>query len=241
MTGASSGIGAATAILFSKHGAYVTMVGRNETKLKIVAEKCAKVGKNPLVIVADLAKEDDVKTIITETIAKYGKLDVLVNNAGKAVIGGIVNGKILEAYDEIMRVNMRAVIQLTCLAVPYLIDSKGCIVNISSVAGKRVKLPEHAAYNISKAGLDIFTKAAALELSAYGVRVNEISPGPVKTDFLDNADMELSWDDFEKRMPLGRVSKAEEIAELILYLSSEKAVGITGSDFVSDNGALLNW
>ncbi|KAI5631739.1 short chain dehydrogenase domain-containing protein [Phthorimaea operculella] len=108
VTGASSGIGAATAILFAKEGAHVAMVGRNQKKLDTVAAKVSAVGKKPLVINADISKDDDVRRIIEETIKKFGKLDILVNNAGMATDGSIVDGNIQQAYDIVMSVNRRS-------------------------------------------------------------------------------------------------------------------------------------
>ncbi|KAJ2943006.1 hypothetical protein O0L34_g15197 [Tuta absoluta] len=240
VTGASSGIGAATAILFAKDGADVSMVGRNQKKLDAVAAQVAAVGKTPLVINADVSKDDDVKRIITDTITKFGKLDVLVNNAGFAKDGTILDGKILEAYDAIMSVNVRAVINLTTLSAPHLAATKGNIINISSAASKTTPTrPDFLAYYVSKAALDHFTRGAALELASSGIRVNSVNPGPVRTDFMENSNINITWDEFVSVTPLGRVSDSEEIADLVMYLAGEKARGITGSVFVNDNGCLL--
>ncbi|XP_013188313.1 3-oxoacyl-[acyl-carrier-protein] reductase FabG-like [Amyelois transitella] len=241
VTGASSGIGASTGILFSHSGANVVLVGRNESKLKNVAEKCNQGGTSPLVVKADVGNDSDVERIINETVKKYGKLDILVNNAGIVVRGSVLNGNLVEGYDETMKVNVRAVIKLTILAAPYLIKTKGNIVNVSSIEGKKPSMINHLPYMVSKAALDHFTRGAALELAPFGVRVNSVSPGPVRTDILENSGMSpsVSWDDIAKIMILDRVSDPEEIGELILYLASDKARGISGSDFVNDNGALL--
>ncbi|XP_013188317.1 glucose 1-dehydrogenase-like [Amyelois transitella] len=237
ITGGSSGIGATTAVFFAKEGADVAIVGRNQTKLKRVTEECSKNGKTPLVITAELSSADDINRIVKETVEKFKKIDVLVNNAGFAVTGCILDGKVLDAYDAMMSVNVRSVIQLTTLAAPYLIKTKGNIINISSVAGKKVTASAFMAYNVSKAALDHFTRGAALELSASGVRVNGISPGPVKTDFFDN--IPTTVDALSEITALKRVSESDEIANMILFLASDKAKGITGSDFVCDNGVLL--
>ncbi|XP_053612599.1 uncharacterized oxidoreductase SERP2049-like [Plodia interpunctella] len=240
VTGASSGIGAATAELFSHRGANVVLVGRNQVKLRNVAEKCARAGIAPLVVAADVGKDNDAERIVKDTIDKYGKLDILINNAGIVVSGSILNGNLVQAYDETMQVNMRAVVKLTSLTAPYLIESKGCIVNISSIEGKKSNMTNFLSYMVSKAALDHFTRGAALELAPKGVRVNSVSPGPVRTDILENSGMTVKWDDIGKMVTLlNRISEPEETAELILYLASEKAVGITGSDFVTDNGTLI--
>ncbi|XP_059046913.1 3-oxoacyl-[acyl-carrier-protein] reductase FabG-like [Achroia grisella] len=239
VTGASSGIGAATAVVFAKEGANLVIVGRNEDRLNKVAEQCASSGNQPLIVKADMTNDDDVKKIVTDTIEKFGKIDVLVNNAGMSVSGSILNGDLLKAYDETLAVNLRAVVHLTALATPHLVETKGNIINISSIAGKMVTTSLSLPYSISKAAIDHFTRGAALELAPSGVRVNSVSPGPVKTDFFDNAGTVISWEIIASRIPLKRCSEPEEVGDIILYLASDKAKGITGSDFVCDNGGLL--
>ncbi|XP_063833412.1 3-oxoacyl-[acyl-carrier-protein] reductase FabG-like [Ostrinia nubilalis] len=239
VTGASSGIGAATAILFSKEGANVAIVGRNESKLKNVSEQCAAVGHAPLVIKADVADDDDARRIVNDTLQKFGKLDVLVNNAGIVQYGTLLNGKVLESFDKIIAINLRAVVHITMLAAPHLVKTKGNVVNVSSVAGQVHITPPFMAYCTSKAGLDHFTRGCALELSSSGVRVNAISPGPVTTDIVENSGSTAEFEEVGVTTPLGRVSESEEIADLILYVASDKSKGITGSVFVTDNGVMI--
>ncbi|XP_045516963.1 3-oxoacyl-[acyl-carrier-protein] reductase FabG-like [Pieris brassicae] len=239
--GASSGIGASTAIGFTKEGAKVVIVGRNEGKLQIVASECKKNGHDPLVINADISIDDDVTRIVQETIDKYGKIDILVNNAGIVRFGSILTGNLMNTFDEIINTNLRGIMKVTTLASPHIIKTKGNIVNISSVAGQAVpKPPIFTSYAISKAGLDVFTKAAAVELAPHGVRVNAISPGPVYTDVLENAGVKSDKETFdEMKTALNRVSTPEEVANMIMYLSGDKCIGVTGSNFVLDNGMLL--
>lgn len=238
VTGASSGIGASTAILFTKEGAKVAIVARNEVKLKNIAEQCGKVGYKPLVIKADVANDEDTERIINDTISTFGKLDVLVNNAGVLRQGTILDRKVLDIYDEVIRINVRAVVRLTTLAAPHLVKTKGNIINISSVAASKIIDVNFSIYCTSKAALNHFSRASALELAPHGVRVNIVSPGPVYTDLLDNASItEISIHGV--KTALNRVSDPGEIADLILYLSSDRAKGITGSEYVTDNGHLL--
>ncbi|OWR47820.1 3-dehydroecdysone 3alpha-reductase [Danaus plexippus plexippus] len=236
VTGASSGIGAAAAEAFSSEGAQVVMVGRNETKLSAVASKCNK----PFVIRADVADDDDARRIIDDTIKKFGKLDVLVNNAGMGSnTATLLEGDIMKDYDNLMSVNLRAVVHLTKLAAPHLIKTKGNIVNISSIAGTLTPvIPTTIIYYVTKAGLNHFSACAALELGREGVRVNTVSPGPVQTDFFTNSKYELQHSFIKKNTILNRISESEEIADLVLFLASDKAKGITASNFVSDNGAI---
>ncbi|KAL0868362.1 hypothetical protein ABMA27_007881 [Loxostege sticticalis] len=243
VTGASSGIGAAIALKFAEEGANVAIVGRKVDKLKNVSEDIAKVGNKPLVIAADVTKEDDAKRIVNETVKQFGKLDVLINNAGVGRDTEITDANALEVFDYVMNTNLRSAVYLTHLASKHLIETKGNIINISSGAGHMVT-ESHFPYCTSKAGLNHFARAIALDLAPKGVRVNTISPGPVKTDIFENKgaskEMEKAiWDKFLEKSPLKRISDPSEIAYLALFLASEKAVGITGSTYVSDNGFLL--
>lgn len=244
VTGASSGIGAATAIAFAAQGAKVSMVGRNETKLANVSKIARQKGSKPLVIAADVSIDTDAKRIIDDTIKHYGGLDILVNNAGIFTRTSIFAPDAVENYDKVMAINLRATVQLTYLAVPHLIKSKGNIVNISSVVALGTILDDSFAYAVSKAGMDHFSRAMALELSKHGVRVNAVNPGPVKSDLGENAGMTKEQEvvhmaAVSKSTTLNRIGEPEEIADLILFLASDKARSVTGSNYVSDNGSLL--
>ncbi|XP_068623373.1 3-oxoacyl-[acyl-carrier-protein] reductase FabG-like [Battus philenor] len=239
VTGSSSGIGAATAKEFSKEGAHVVIVGRNEEKLKNVRDQCDNVGKEPLVLVADITKEDEAKSVIDKTITTYGKLDVLVNNAGMSREVDILDKNFMEDYDRIITLNLRSAVYLTHLAIPHLIVTKGNIVNISSAFAK-IHVANAIPYCTSKAGLNHFTKCVAARLAPLNIRVNIVSPGPVRTDILENSGMtNYTWDMVGETTPLKRVSEPEEIAETVLFLASEKAKSITGADYAVDNGTTL--
>ncbi|KAL0819083.1 hypothetical protein ABMA28_008354 [Loxostege sticticalis] len=244
ITGASSGIGAATAIYLSKTSAKLALVGRNEKNLKRIALYCEKhKGIAPLVLVADVTSDADTERIVKETVEHYGKLDVLINNAGVIGMGGIKNSN-METYDRVMTTNMRSVYHLTMLAVPHLIESKGCIVNTSCIAGKKPSSMA-LAYSLSKAALDHFTRCVALELGPDGVRVNSISPGFLKTNLLkDTALTEDQLEMFVKNVvgstPLKRPVESDEVSALIAHLASDKAKCITGCNYVIDSGSLLH-
>lgn len=216
ISGSSSGIGAATALEFTKAGANVIINGINDTKLKSVYEKCIEYGKKPLMISADISKDEEAKRAIEETIKQFGRLDILVNNAGFSKCGSILDGNLLKSYDDVMATNLRGAMHLTELAAPYLIKTKGNIVNVSSVGGVAVPvLPQMISYCVSKAGLDHFTRCSALELSKFGVRVNAVSPGPVATDFRKNSGTEKLMADRKIQPTLDRVSEPIEIADIV--------------------------
>lgn len=238
VTGGSAGIGAAIAVLFAKEGAHVVIVGRNEAKLDEVAKKCSQVGKKPLTVKADVSKDEDAKQIIDKTVQKFGKIDVLINNAG--ILGKahkIVEKNLVAVYDEVLNTNLRPVILLTNLAVPFLAKSKGNIVNVSSIAGIRGS-PGYASYATSKAGLTHFGTVAALELAEVGVRVNTVSPGPVDTEIFAGHSA-ISIDLLKARTAQKRVSRPEEIAEVVAFVASDKAESITGSNYVIDCGSVV--
>ena len=176
ITGASSGIGAEAARDFSKLAANVVLVGRNLENLQKVAAECGSL-ENILLVQADVTVAGDPEKIVNDTLKKFGKIDVLVNNAGILETGTIENTS-LEQYDRVMNTNIRSIYHLTMLAVPYLIKTEGNIVNISSVNGIR-SFPGVLAYNISKAAVDQFTRCVALELAPKKVRVNSVNPGKI--------------------------------------------------------------
>ncbi|XP_075974803.1 3-oxoacyl-[acyl-carrier-protein] reductase FabG-like [Anticarsia gemmatalis] len=244
VTGASSGIGAATAIKFVEEGAFVSIVGRNAEKLRNVTAKCAAVGNKPLVISAELTNDEDLRRIIDSTIKHFGKLDVLVNNAGIFDFDDILSETAMSSFDKMIATNLRPAVYLTHLAAPYLIETKGNIVNVSSVASIRIGLPRCFAYNTSKAGLDHFTRTIASELAPKGVRVNSVNPGIVRTDISEGLGVEKDqeddfWNSFNKTAPLGKIAGSEEIADLILFIASDKGKSITGASFVTDNGTMV--
>lgn len=244
ITGASSGIGAAAAVLFAKHSAKLVLVGRNEVNLGNVATKCEhKKGFKPLIIKAELNNDEDVKRIVSETIKVFDRIDVLVNNAALGVRGSIFDG--IELYDMAMNGNMRSVYLLTSLVAPHLIKTKGNVVNVSSVAAfKPIKDVDYLPYCISKAALDQFTKCLAVELGPKGVRVNSVNPGGTRTSFVQNAgfskeEIEELYESRSKNYPLRKMAESEDVADLILYLASDRARSITGSIYVIDNGETL--
>uniref|UniRef100_A0A8W8JFI7 3-oxoacyl-[acyl-carrier-protein] reductase n=1 Tax=Magallana gigas TaxID=29159 RepID=A0A8W8JFI7_MAGGI len=212
ITGASSGIGAATAVLMSKLGASLALTGRKEENLKKVGEQC---GNKPLLIPGDLVKEDDTKRILETAVQHFGKLNILVNCAGIIELGSIEN-------------------------IPHLIQTKGSIVNVSSVNGIR-SFPNVLAYNMSKSALDQFTRCTALELAPKQVRVNSVNPGVTVTELQKRGGLdEEAYAKFLERSKethaLGRPGQPEEVARAIAFLASDDSSYITGASLPVDGG-----
>jgi len=240
VTGASSGIGAATAVQFAKLGALLAITGRNVENLEKTAKQCQEHGgQEPLMIKADLIQEEDCTKIIKDTVSKYGKLDILVNNAGVLEMGSIENTS-LEQYDRVMGVNMRSVYHLTMMAVPHLEVTKGNVVNVSSVNGIR-SFPGVLAYNVSKAALDQFTRCVALELATKQIRVNSVNPGVIITELqkrggLDEERYAKFLEHSRTTHALGRPGDVDEVAKAITFLASDDASFSTGVSLPVDGG-----
>ncbi len=239
VTGATSGIGKACAIAFANAGAKVVCVGRKEDALREVAEKIREIGTESLTIRANLADPAEAQQAVDRAIEVFGGIDVLVNAAGHLSNGTIENTS-LQAWDDMMDVNVRAPFQLMQMALPSLIERRGNIVNVSSVTGLRA-FPGVLAYCVSKAALDQLTRCSSLELAAKGVRVNAVNPGVVVTEIHKrggmNDDAYAAFLEHSKTThPIGRTGRPEEIASLVLYLASDQAAWITGATYSIDGG-----
>lgn len=242
VTGASSGIGAATAEILASKGAQLLITGRNLDNLEVVANACAAVHpekQKPLAIYANVTDKDDAQRIIVRAIGKYGRLDVLINSAG-IIESGTIETSTLEQYDRIMDTNVRAIFMLTQFAVPHLIKSKGNIVNLSSVCGIRA-FPNVLAYNMSKSAVDQFTNCVALELAPKGVRVNSVCPGVIVTELhkrggMDEETYRKFLENCKNTHALGRPGDVKEVAAAIAFLASDEASFITGVQLPVDGG-----
>ena len=239
VTGATSGIGRATALRFAEAGASLALVGRDREALDEVVAEVAGHGVEALAIGADVTIEQEAERAITATVEKFSALDVLVNAAG-ILANGTIENTTLAAWDEMLNVNLRAVFHLMQLAVPHLAARRGNIVNVSSVTGLRA-FPGVLAYCVSKAGVDQLTRCAALELAPKSIRVNAVNPGVVRTEVHRRAGMsEDKYAAFlehsQTTHPLGRVGEAHEVADLVLFLASERAAWITGATYSIDGG-----
>ncbi len=239
ITGATSGIGEATARVFSACGARLALTGRNLARLQKLQHDLDSGEERVFILAGDIRKTGFRQQLIQETTRRWGQLDILVNSAG-IIDTGTIETTDLDQFDRLMDVNLRSVFHLIQLAIPYLEQTRGNIVNVSSVAGLR-SFPGILAYCISKAGLDQLTRCVALELASRGIRVNAVNPGVVQTRLhlrtvMDQAAYAQFLEHSRSTHPLGRVGAPTEVAELIAFLASDHAGWITGVTYNIDGG-----
>ena len=239
VTGATSGIGRAVAVKFAAAGARVAAVGRNRENLDVLQNEIKQAGGIVKTIRADVTNESDAQKIVETTVENFGQIDILINAAG--IIGnGTIENTALNDWDEMMNVNLRSVFALMQKTIPFLEKTKGNIVNVSSVAGLR-SFPGVLAYCVSKAGIDQLTRCASLELASKQIRVNAVNPGVVVTELhkrsgMDEENYAAFLEKSKQTHPLGRAGSPDEVADLILFLASDKAGWITGVTYSIDGG-----
>jgi len=239
VTGASSGIGRATALAFAREGASVVLVSRDRAALEAVAAEA--VGPTA-VVAADVMATDTPARVVQAAIERFGSIDVLVNAAG--IIGTASTDQTPdELFDRMFAINVRAPFRLMREAFPHIRARQGNVVNVSSVNGLRA-FAGVAVYCSSKAALDHLTRCAALDWAPHGVRVNCVNPGVTVTNLHRRGGMdETRYAAFLERAkethPLGRPGRAEEIADAVLFVASDRAGWMTGDTIAVDGGRHL--
>src|SRR5579872_2905890 len=234
VTGGSRGIGKATAMLLAQNGASVVITSKDKTNL----ENAAKEMKNVIAISGDIRRKTDVENVVKNALETFGKIDILVNNAGIFPKVKPLHEISEEEWNDIIDVNLTGQFRFTKSAIPYLMKTNGCIVNVSSDAGlKSFENFEADAYTASKAALIMLTKAWAIEYAKYKIRVNCVCPGIVETDmtrpYLGN---EVDRAMAIAEHPIGRIGMPEDVAKAILYLVSDDSSWITGAILPVDGG-----
>ncbi|CAG0912600.1 unnamed protein product [Notodromas monacha] len=249
ITGASSGIGAGAAEVFACHGSSLILCGRNAENLQHTADKCIELGLSPnkiVQVVGDVTMREDLEAYVNKGLEKFGRLDVLVANAGIGVPGNLET-LTLEQYELQQLVNTTSVFSLLKLAMPELKKTKGNIVAVSSIAGLR-PIDSMLAYSVSKAGMDQMIRCISLEVAKFGVRVNCINPGAIFTNIFTNCgmfgDSKVTFDLVNalasSTHPLGRCGNVYETGKTIAFLASDDASFITGETLRVDGGVGLS-
>ena len=241
VTGATSGIGRACARALAREGAELAIAGRRRDRLEALAAELTGDGPAPLLLVGDVRDEATCAEWAKQTEARFGGLDGLVHAAG--VLGnGAVDSTPIAEWDRVMDSNVRSIFLLTRVVAELLKRSRGAVVNLSSVTGTR-PYSNLAAYCVSKAAVDMYTRCAALDFAPHGVRVNAVNPGVVVTELHTVTHAVADYDAFLERAksthPLGRVGTPEDIAHAVLFLLSEDSSWITGECMAIDGGRAL--
>ncbi|MBI2906431.1 MAG: glucose 1-dehydrogenase [Chloroflexi bacterium] len=240
ITGAASGMGRATSILFAKEGAKVVVADINDKGGVETLEEIKKAGGEAIFVHTDVSKEKDVANLIKTAVDTYGGLDILYNNAGMAAPPGLVNVT-EEQWDKLMAVNLKSAFFGCKYAIPEMKKrGGGAIISTSSTAGLTASR-DSALYGISKHGIVGLTKSLAMALARDNIRVNCVCPGPIDTPmspqfYATVADPEAARQARIARLPMGRIGKPEEIAEAVLFLASDASSFVTGVPFPVDGG-----
>jgi len=241
ITGASSGIGAATARLFAQLGARVAIgYNRNSQGAVQVQNSIQQTGGTAISIQADMLHAAEILRLVNETAAKLGPIDILVNNAG-SLVERLTFDKMTEVrWDEVIDLNLKSAMLAAQAVAPSMIERKhGSIVNIVSIAGRNGGGPGAGAYATAKGGLITLTKALAKEFAPHGIRVNAVSPGVIDTPFHEVFSTPEMMANFVKAIPMGRVGTSQEVANVIVFLASEASSYIAGETIEVNGGQLM--
>ncbi len=241
ITGGTRGIGYATALLFLKEGAKVTITGRSERQGREAIDKLNKEGfKHAIFIQSDVSRSVDAERMIKTTVKQFGQLDILVNNAGIYIEGTAETASEAD-WDSVIDVNLKGTFLCSKFALPYLKKTKGAIVNIASSDGL-VAEPESVAYCASKGGVVLLTKAMALDHAKEGIRVNCVCPGAIMTSMLEQdipksgRARENYFKEIAESHPMRRIGDPEEVAKAVLFLASNDSSFVTGTSLSVDGG-----
>jgi 3-oxoacyl-[acyl-carrier protein] reductase len=238
VTGGSRGIGAATAAWLAEHGAAVVVSGRDADRLQSTVKQLEERGGSVIAVVADAAKREDADALVERTKERFGRVDVLVNNAGITRDGLLVRMKD-EDWDRVMDVNLRGAFLMTRAVTKALVRQKsgGRIINIASTAGAMGNAGQ-VNYSAAKAGLIGFTKASARELAHWSILVNAVAPGLIETDMAAAIPAEAR-EALLAQVPLKRIGTARDVAEMVGFLAGDGAAYITGQVFHVNGGLYM--
>ncbi len=240
ITGAGSGIGEATALLFASHGASLVLADMDNYGADRVLAQIIKTGGKGLVVKTDVSKPADNERMVHEAVKAFGRLDIAVNNAGIGGPAALVGDYPIDGWDKVIAINLSGVFYGMRYEIPAMLKSGGGnIVNMASILGK-VGFPMSSAYASAKHGVIGLTETAACEYATQGIRVNAVGPGFIKTPLLDKNLSAEQMTGIAAMHPMQRLGTAQEVAELVLWLASDKASFVTGSYYNVDGGYLAH-
>jgi 3-oxoacyl-[acyl-carrier protein] reductase len=238
VTGASKGIGKGIAQLFAKEGAKLVLVGRDESALNLVTENLANEGTEVLSVRADVSSSEDIERVIQETLARYGRIDVLCHNAG-IYPHSRLEDMTLEQWQKVIDVNLTGTFLAVKACIPTMkAQGGGKIVITSSISGPQTGHPGFSHYTASKGGVAGFIRTAAVELAKYKININAVEPGNIIAEGLTELGEE-HMENMIRAVPLGRLGTPEDVAHAMLFLASEEASYITGQSLIVDGGQTL--
>jgi NAD(P)-dependent dehydrogenase (short-subunit alcohol dehydrogenase family) len=238
ITGSGTGIGKATALRLAREGATIVATDIDPAGARATAQAVEALGARAMALPLDVTSEAQWKQVVEETLAAFGRFDVLFNNAGIWIIKALADTT-LEEWNRLMSINVTGTFLGMKHVMPQMArQGKGSVINASSVAGL-VGAAGNALYGASKGAVRLLTKDAAIEYASRGVRANSIHPGLIQTAMADYASVTMgaSQEELGQRLaPMGRVGKAEEVSDLVLFLASDESSYITGAELVVDGG-----
>jgi 3-oxoacyl-[acyl-carrier protein] reductase len=239
VTGGARGIGKAIALAFIREGARLALVDVDKAILEAAKNEIKKNKEEVIAIPCDITKTGDVKEMVDQVRKEFGRIDILVNNAG-IIRRGTIETITEEDWDRVIEVNLKGTFNC-CKAVAGIMKQQGYgkIINISSIAGKMGDITSAPGYGPSKAGIDALTKTLARQLAQYGINVNAVAPHAIETE------MSAQWSEERRKeiiasIPLGRLGKPEDVANAVLFLTSDEASFITGEILDVNGGALMD-
>ncbi len=242
VTGASSGIGAASALEMAARGYRIALhYNSNESGARRTAAEIEKRSGKAVVLQSDLSMAEAARHLVAETLARCGRIDVLVNNAGSLVARKPFTDLTDEFWQRVMDVNLNSVFWVTKAVVPHMIERKaGVIINVSSIAARNGGGPGAIPYATAKAALTGFTKGLSRELIPYGIRVNAVNPGVILTPFHETFTTDARMKSMVAMIPQGRAGTAEEVSGVIAFLASDAASHIVGESIEVNGGMLMD-
>ena len=239
ITGGAKGIGKAIALTLVREGAKVALVDIDRDGLEALKHEIEKRKGETITVSCDITKSAEVKAMVGQVQKAFGRIDILINNAG-IIRRGTIETVTEEDWDQVIEVNLKGTFNC-CKAVVKIMKQQGCgkIVNVSSIAGKMGDITSAPGYGSSKAAVDALTKTLARQLAGYGINVNGVAPHAIETE------MSAQWPEERRReviasIPLGRLGRPEDVAEAVLFLASDQAAFITGEIVDVNGGALMD-